>query len=400
MARRPASGAEAPLLPPPAAASATALIGHEAAERMFLAALQSGRMPHAWLVTGPKGVGKATLAFRMARALLAAPAQAEAESGGLFGDAPRKPVATLDMEADLAVFRRVAELTHSDFRLLRRSLTDKGKLRGEIVIEDVRAAIDFLRLTPAEGAWRVLIVDSADELNRNAANALLKILEEPRPRTVLILVSHAPGRLLPTIRSRCRRLTLAPLSDAAMTEALQSRAPDLDGRDRALIATLAEGSLGHALNLIDSDALILFREIAALLVQWPRIDTAALHKLADKVTARGGERNFELAAELLEWIGARFLRCAARKELKPAPEAFAGEGQLYGKWLAAAGLDRWLELWEKVERLFARVLSVNLDRRQAWVTVWLALQTMEAGALDSGPAGDQGRYGGAVPPSP
>src|SRR5262249_30650590 len=193
---------------------------------------------------------------------------------------------------------------------------------------------------------------------------------------------------------------LAPLSDAAMTAALQSRAPNLEGDDRALIATLAEGSLGHALNLIESDALSLFREITTLLAQWPRIDTAALHKLADKVTARGGERNFEMAAELLEWIGARFLRAAARKDLKPAPEAFPGEGQLYAKWLAAAGLDRWLELWEKVERLFARVLSVNLDRRQAWVTVWLALQTMEAGALDSGPAGDQGRYGGAVPPSP
>ena len=398
MARRPSSGAEAPLLPPPAAASAKTLIGHEAAERTFVAALQAGRMPHAWLITGPKGVGKATLAFRMARALLTAPA-AEEPTVGLFGDAP-KAVATLDMDATQAVFRRVAELTHSDFRLLRRSLTDKGKLRGEIVIEDVRAAIDFLRLTPAEGAWRVLIVDAADELNRNAANALLKILEEPRPRTVLILVSHAPGRLLPTIRSRCRRLTLAPLSDTAMTAALQARAPDLGSDDRTLIATLAEGSLGHALNLIESDALTLFREIAALLVQWPRIDTAALHKLADKVTARGGERNFEMAAELLEWIGARFLRQAARKDAKPAPEAFLGEGQLYGKWQVAAGLDRWLELWEKVERLFARVLSVNLDRRQAWVTVWLALQTMEAGALDSGPAGDQGRYGGAVPPSP
>jgi DNA polymerase-3 subunit delta' len=398
MARRPSSGAEAPLLPPPAAAAATLLIGHEAAERTFLAALQSGRMPHAWLITGPKGVGKATLAFRMARALLSTPAAAPSEVG-LFGDAPKR-VATLDIPEAHPIFRRVAELTHSDFRLLRRSLTDKGKLRGEIVIEDVRAAIDFLRLTPAESDWRVLIVDSADELNRNAANALLKILEEPRPRTVLILVSHAPGRLLPTIRSRCRRLTLAPLSGAAMTAALQSRAADLPDEDRRLIVTLAEGSLGQALNLIESDALTLFREIAGLLVRWPRIDTGALHKLADRVTARGGERNFEMAAELLEWIGARFLRSAARKDFAPEPEAFPGEGQLYAKWLAAAGLDRWLELWEKVERLFARVLSVNLDRRQAWVTVWLALQTMEAGALDSGPSGDQGRYGGAVPPSP
>jgi DNA polymerase-3 subunit delta' len=380
MARRPA--ADAPAFPPPAAASATRLIGHEPAERAFLNALEAGRMPHAWLVTGPKGVGKATLAFRMARALLAAPAEPTAEAGGLFGDAP-KAAATLDMETGHPVFRRLAELAHSDLRLLRRSLNDKGKLRSEIVIEDVRAAIDFLRLTPAEGAWRVLIVDAADDLNRNAANALLKILEEPRPRTVLILVSHAPGRLLPTIRSRCRRLTLSPLPETVMEAELNARAPDLAGEDLRLVAALAEGSLGQALTLVESDALNLFREIAGLLVRWPNADTAALHKLADRLGGRGAEREFEQGAELLEWIGARFLRNAALGG-SVAPERFPGEAELTRKWLGAAGLDRWLELWEKVERLFARVLSVNLDRRQAWLTAWLALQTVEAGSLGEG----------------
>jgi DNA polymerase-3 subunit delta' len=387
MARRPAADADARILPPPAAASATRLIGHEAAEKSFVTALDAGRMPHAWLVTGPKGVGKATLAFRMARALLAAPAEAPAEAGGLFGDAPQ-PAATLDMETTHPVFRRLAELAHSDFRLLRRSLNDKGKLRSEIVIEDVRAAIDFLRLTPAEGAWRVLIVDAADDLNRNAANALLKILEEPRPRTVLILVSHAPGRLLPTIRSRCRRLTLSPLPEAVMAAELRARAPQLEGEDLNLVAALAEGSLGHALTLVESEAVGLFHEIAGLLVQWPRADTAALHKLADRLSGRGTEQAFEQAAELLEWIGARFLRNAALGTFTAGgnvtPERFPGEAELTRKWLGAAGLDRWLELWEKVERLFARVLSVNLDRRQAWLTAWLALQTVEAGGLGEG----------------
>jgi DNA polymerase-3 subunit delta' len=381
MARRPAADADPRILPPPAAASATRLIGHEGAEKSFLNALESGRMPHAWLITGPKGVGKATLAFRMARALLATPAD-RGDEGGLFGEAPKR-VVTLEMEAGHPVFRRVAELAHSDFRLLRRSPNDKGKLRSEIVIDDVRAAIDFLRMTPAEGDWRVLIVDAADDLNRNAANALLKILEEPRPRTVLILVSHAPGRLLPTIRSRCRRLTLSPLPEAVMEAEIRSRAPDLAGEDLHLVAALAEGSLGHALTLIETDALALFREIAGLLTQWPRSDTAALHKLADKLGGRGSEREFEQGAELLEWIGARFLRNAALGGSVTA-ERFPGEAELTRKWLGAAGLDRWLELWEKVERLFARVLSVNLDRRQAWLTAWLALQTVEAGGLGAG----------------
>lgn len=381
MARRPAADSDARVLPPPAAASAARLIGHAAAEVTFLTALSTGRMPHAWLITGPKGVGKATLAFRMARALLSTPAVAR-DDAGLFGEAPKRAV-TLEIEAGHPVFRRLAELAHSDFRLLRRSLNDKGKLRSEIVIEDVRAAIDFLRMTAAEGDWRVLIVDAADDLNRNAANALLKILEEPRPRTVLILVSHAPGRLLPTIRSRCRRLTLSPLQDAVMQAELKARAPELGAEDLHLIAALAEGSLGHALTLIETDALALFREITGLLTQWPNADTASLHKLADKLGGRGAEREFERGAELLEWIGARFLRNAALGG-DVTVERFPGEAELTRKWLKGAGLDRWLELWEKVERLFARVLSVNLDRRQAWLTAWLALQTVEAGGLGTG----------------
>ena len=371
---------------------ATSLLGHGEAELVFLRALERKRMPHAWLITGPRGVGKATLAYRMARRLLSdtPPAAAAPEdSFALFDDVPAPAsVATmpdsLDMPPDHPVFRRIAAQSHPDLRVLQRRVNEKtGKLRSEILIDDVRDVLDFLHLKPAESHWRVVIIDAADDLNRNAANALLKILEEPRPRTVLILVSHAPGRLLATIRSRCRRLTLAPLPQDVMAAEIKARAPDLGDADLHLVATLAEGSLGHALTLIETDALALFREIAGLLVQWPRADTAALHKLADRLGGRGAEREFEQGAELLEWIGARFLRNAALGG-NAEPERFPGEAELTRKWLGAAGLDRWLELWEKVERLFARVLSVNLDRRQAWLTAWLALQTVEAGGLGDG----------------
>ena len=396
MARRSAAAGDDRNLPPPAAASATRLVGHQAAECAFLGARDAGRMPHAWLITGPRGVGKATLAFRMARALLAAP---EHPAGaGLFGEAPRAAT-SLDMDPQQPVFRRVAELAHSDLRLLRRTLNDKGRLRAEIVIEDVRAAIEFLHLTPAEGAWRVLIVDAADELNRNAANALLKILEEPRPKTVLILISHAPGRLLATIRSRCRRLALSPLPEALVAAEVKARVASLSVEDLHLLAALAQGSLGHALTLAETDALSLFREIARLLTQWPRFDTAGLHKLADRLTGRGAEREFELGAELMTVIGARFLNHAARGG-EVAAVLYPGEAALTARWREAAGLDRWLELWEKVERLFARVSSVNFDRRQAWVTAWLALETVEAGALEGPLAGDESRFGGPAPAFP
>ena len=214
MARKPVV---ADIIEPTGPVVATRLIGHGEAEQTFLRALERNRMPHAWLICGPRGVGKATLAYRMARRLLSEmPPQEkpEADNFALFDDAPAMNAPSpsgqgiaadnLDMPADHPVFRRIVAQSHPDIRVLQRRVNEKtGKLRSEILIEDVRDVLDFLHLKPAESHWRVVIIDAADDLNRNAANAILKMLEEPAARTVLILVSHAPGSLLPTIRSRC-----------------------------------------------------------------------------------------------------------------------------------------------------------------------------------------------------
>ncbi len=168
------------------------LFGHEDAERTFAAAASTGRLHHAWLITGAEGVGKATLAYRLARRLL---------GGADAVDHPANPV-----------FRRVARATHADLLTVEREWDEKRKRqRTEIVVEGARDIAGFLRLTPAEGGWRIVVVDGAEHLNRNAANALLKVLEEPPARAVLLLTCAAPGRLLPTVRSRCRRLPLRPL---------------------------------------------------------------------------------------------------------------------------------------------------------------------------------------------
>lgn len=377
---------ENPITPPEAA---TGLIGHGEAEATFLKAFASGRMPHAWLITGPKGVGKATLAFRMARFLLAQGMAASADEGGgmgLFGDEPAPPPDKtphdLNIGTDHPVFGRVRELSHSDLRVLRRTINDKtGKLRADIIIGDkdnpepgtVRDAINFLHLMPAESDWRVLIVDAADDLNRSAANALLKILEEPRPRSVLILVSHAPGRLLPTIRSRCRRLTLEPLPTETLRRELRGPCPDLGGADLDLVLALAEGSLGRAITFgRDQAARDLFQSIAQLLGGWPDFDPAGLHRFGDRLAGKGGEGNFEIAVTLFDWWLARFVRRAAAKD-RPFTEVFPGESGLIDRLSGAASLDHWLQSWEKIGRLFARVASANLDRKQAWVTAWLVL---------------------------
>ena len=192
----------------PAPRENPSLSGHEPAEKELLSAFASGRLPHGLLITGPHGVGKATLAFRFARFLLSQGAAPSA--GGLF--APAVP-SSLALPPEHPVFRRVASSGHADLLTVERGIDPKRKReRTEIVVDDTRAIAAFLRLTPAEGGWRIVVVDTADEMNRNAANAVLKILEEPPSRALLILVSDNPGRLLPTIRSRCRRL---PLRQAA-----------------------------------------------------------------------------------------------------------------------------------------------------------------------------------------
>jgi DNA polymerase-3 subunit delta' len=348
------------------------LIGHEAAERAFLKAFAAGRLPHAWLISGPQGVGKATFAYRIARFLLAQPS--EAEAGGLFaGTAPAAPT-SLDMAPEHRVFRQVAQQGHPDFRLLRRTVNPKnGKLRTEIIVDDVREVIDFLHLKPAVSPWRVVIVDSADELNPNSANALLKILEEPRPSTVILLVSHAPQALLPTIRSRCRKLVLQPLPQDLVAAELAARFPDVKVQDRDLAVATAGGSLGQAIRMIEQGGVSLLREIGALLASWPKLDAGLLHRLGDKLGGRDQDAQFDLAVELLGWWFARMARIAATGE-KPETQLFEGEPALIGRMQAAASLDRWLALWEKVSRLFDRVRAVNLDRKQAWLAAFLAIE--------------------------
>ncbi len=346
------------------------LVGQDAAERMLLEATRSGRMAHAWLLTGPRGIGKATLAYRFARFLLAG---GEAPSGGLFP----APTESLFLDPGHPVFVRVASGGHADLRVLARGVNPKtGKLRSEIVVDDVRAATAFLRLTPAESGWRVVIADGAEDMNRSSQNALLKILEEPPPRAVLILVTHAPGRLLPTIRSRCRRLDLRPLSPAVLAQLLAKRMPDLPDADRGLAAELAEGSIGRALSVLNAGGVELYRDLVSLLLDLPRLDAAALHRQADRLARSGAEEGYRMAVDLLlGWLG-RMIRQAAAggspKELVP------GEATAMRRLAQPGGVARWIELVETLRRQFALVEAVNLDRRQVWVSGLLGIQRLSA----------------------
>ena len=348
------------------------LLGQANPEQALLDGALSGRLAHAWLLTGSRGVGKATLAYRFARFLLAGE---DATRGGLFGEAP----SSLALDPAHPVFRRVASGGHPDLRTIARTINPKtGKPRSEIVIDDVRDAVAFMRLTPAEGGWRVIVVDGAEDMNRNAANALLKVLEEPPPRAILLLVSHAPGRLLATIRSRCRRLDVKPLPAAMVLELLSRRMPELNAADHDMVAGLAEGSIGRALALAEAGGVDLYRDLSELLLPLPKLDAGALHRLADKLARGSADNAFRTASELLSAWLVRMLRLGTTNA-DPGIEFMPGEAACMRRLAGAEPAGRWIEFMESMQRQFALVDGLNLDRRQIWIATVLGLQRMAAG---------------------
>ena len=305
------------------------LIGHETAEVAFEAARARGRLHHAWLLTGPEGVGKATFAYRAARRLLGAPADGDP---GRLGSDSAHPVS-----------RQVLNRAHPDLLVLDRTGED-GKPRKTIPVDEARRLSEFFSKTPASAPHRVAIVDAADDLNANAANALLKTLEEPPTRGVLLLVAHSPGRLLPTIRSRCRRLAFMPLSleDAA---GFVSARMDVTAEDALRLARMAHGAPGRALALGAAEAIALDDAAREIVAQLPQLDEALALSLADRF--RGGEGAGQFAL-LLE-------RLAERVRTLVTEAATHGQG----------GLDRWAQAWETLQRLPREVEALNLDRTDA-----------------------------------
>jgi DNA polymerase-3 subunit delta' len=343
------------------------LEGHEAAEALVAKAWGSGRFPHAWLICGPRGVGKATFAYRMARWVLAGGGEAGGGGPGLFGE-EAVPANSLYLPPESGTFRRVVSGGHSDFRALERP---EGKTA--IPVDDVRTLLSFVHQTPAESAWKAIVVDSADELNRNGANAILKALEEPPPHTVFLLVSHAPGRLLPTIRSRCRKLPLGPLAEETMLRLLADYAPDLGREDAALLARMSEGSIGTALEYADAGGIDLYRAALVLLANPRRPDPAKLYGLADSLSPKTAEHAYWAFRTLMDWWMKRAIKAQATGVRPPAilPE----EERAMDSWSALGGLETSMRLWEKLSGLLAQSDNpANLDKRQLIVAAFTEIQ--------------------------
>jgi DNA polymerase-3 subunit delta' len=327
------------------------LFGHVEAEAALAEALQGERLHHAWLLTGPKGIGKATLAYRFARAALGA---------------HRKGPRPFDVDPEDRVVRQIAALAHPDLFILRRGFNERGKPRRDITAEEARALPGFFAFAPSFGGRRVAIVDSVDDLNRHAANALLKALEEPPHHTILILIAHAPGGALPTIRSRCRRLRLAPLGQEAMDDALAKLA---DEPIDAGVLELAAGRPGRALALQAAKVGLLRTPLRASLAALPRDRGKALQAvLLDKAFGAG---RFELMIDIIqEWI--------AQAQRARHLGATGGEPGLVA---ALANPDRaaaWARVWSDLESLRREADVLDMDPAHATARIALVLDRARA----------------------
>ena len=349
------------------------LFGQSKAEVAFLEAYTTDRLHHAWLIMGPKGVGKATLAWRIARFLLASP---PLEDDGLFGAPP--PPTSLDIAEDHPVSHRIQALAEPGMAAITRSYNDKGRLRDQIVVDDIRVLNKFFGLSSAEGGRRVVIVDSADEMNANAANALLKMLEEPPARTTLLLISHQPSRLLPTIRSRCRTLRLGPLAPDDMQRALEQAEAELPV-DPSHLSALAAGSVGAAMRLLSLDGPKLYGEVLALADSLPRLDRQRAMALAEKAAGRNAGERFELLLTLFDLALVRLARTGATGQ-PPAPEAAPNEAAILSRLSPDAHKARaWADLAAIVTERTRHGQAVNLDPAALVLDTVFKLQETAAG---------------------
>ena len=329
-----------------------ALYGHEAIEGNLAGQIAEGRLHHGWLLCGPEGIGKATLAYRFARHLLAEPDERDALG------------ASLDVGAETRATRQVLALSHPGLLVIRRPYDPKAKrFTATIPVDEVRKLRAFLTHTPDAGAWRVVIVDSADDLKASGANALLKSLEEPPPRTVFLLITSAPGRLLATIRSRCRTLQLSALDSETMRRAVHQAiaaardadAPGAQNWDE--LARIAHGSPRAALGFIASGGDKLYAKAQAILALLPKVDWPALHVLADELGGTAAEPRFESFFEILLDLIRRAVRAEALGDGTAADTAVA-------KRLIGPGrLAIWADAWETIERDKAACMALNLDRK-------------------------------------
>ena len=364
------------------------LVGHEVEQKLLLDLWNKKSLAGSWLFCGSKGIGKATLAYRLARFILSQPGEGQEE--GLFGQINDVVPVSLEVSENNPVFKSVAQKTNPGLKVIecalkeeelksRQALIDAGKPLdpeveknrkrfNEIRIDDIREAEAFLHLTAGANGWRVLIIDAADDMNVNASNALLKSLEEPPAKTVIILISHQPGKLLQTIRSRCRKLTLKPLENNILREKIKLKCDDFSSDDPSLLLQLSQGSMGKALFLIENNGVDIFKQMLALFESFPDLRVSQIYDFVEK--ASKNKDVFKIAQMLF----IQLLSLVCLSDATQTDEEFLLEYSGYQR-LKKLPVLRLMDLINEFQSAFG---DIDLDQKQVFINAFFELQR-EAG---------------------
>ncbi len=362
------------------------LIGHDTAQHILLDAWQSEKLHHAWLITGAYGIGKATLAWRFARFIM----NGGNDDGNLFGNEPN----SMEIVADNKISHRMAAGGHPDFLCLEKGMFNKANKKiaeNDIPVAIIRDALNLMRLTPAEGKWRVIIIDAVDDLNRNAANALLKSLEEPPKNTIFLLISHAVDKLLPTIKSRCRRLNLQILDDDIIIKILQENYPEISIEQASLLAKISDGSIGKSIRLLDAGGIDLYGDIISIMQNAGNMDIEKLHKFASSLAIKNASNKFNIFREIIDWWLKRLIKIIAIDDdaaILPVKNnngdqkisnLLTMEQSLINDLKMRGNLALWLELWENMTKLLAQIdAPYNLDKKQVIISAFMTFNAAMA----------------------
>lgn len=349
----------------------TFCLGHEEQENLFIDLFQKNSLPHAMIFSGNQGIGKTTMAFRLARFLLKN-GKVEDNQDSLFGGEDIQPdISSLDVAADDPVFARIVSGGHADLLHIHRAFdTAKGKQDATLKVDALRKIEPFLRKTASEGGWRIVLVEDADTMNRSAQNAILKILEEPPANVLIMLVAHRPGMLIPTIRSRARVINFDPLSQDNMKDLLSRQGHYLSIEDMTTLSSLSEGSIGQALRYVEEGGLQTLSQILEYLETAPNWNWARLHELSSSLSSPAQDKEYRMFVDLMQWVFTQMLRTKARGGTD-LPPALKGAGVSY--FMVETPLERLITISDNLKKHFERVDFSNLDRRDAIRSCFLVI---------------------------
>lgn len=325
------------------------IAGHEKAVNLLEQSIESGKLAGSWLFSGPKGIGKATLAYRLARFLLAG----EKLHNNLYVPQPNP------------VFQRVAAGSHSDLLAIE---ADSESASGDIKVDEIRKINDFLRVTASETNYRIVIIDSADDMNTNAANALLKLLEEPPAGAIFLLISHVPGRLLTTIKSRCRGLKFNSLEEASALSVVNASIPEMDYIEAKKLVKLAGGSPGVAIDLYQNNGLVIYDCIVEVMNSAPKINPVLVQKLSSLVTQKGDKHSWAIMTYLLNQFVAETIKLSA--SFSGGSDPISSSANAKKKLIVEKSLEELIKIWDKINSLLVDTENINLDKKAVLVSIF------------------------------